>query len=224
MTTTTLSLTTITFPEIRLPQRAAAQLRGYFGNYFKEHSPLLHNHYEGGKTRYGYPLVQYKVLGGTPTLVGVKDGAQLLAELFFQMKSIQIDGREYTVMERDIEFKQLPIGVGDSLYNYRFVTPWMALNQDNYPTYLQKEEGERSAMLSSILTANILSFFKGLQLYLPKEVRVMSTVRPRAERLAGFKDNLMTTIVADFTTNALLPDLVGLGKSTARGFGTIVSQ
>src|SRR5690606_14490106 len=41
-----LPLSTISFPEIRLPQRAAAHLRGFFGDYFREHSPLLHNHYD----------------------------------------------------------------------------------------------------------------------------------------------------------------------------------
>jgi hypothetical protein len=221
---TTLPLTTITFPEIRLPQRAAAQLRGYFGTYFREHSVLLHNHYADGSTRYRMPLVQYKVLAGVPTLVGIADGAQLLAELFFKIQSLRIEEHEYAVMERDIRLQQVSVGVGDQLNDYRFVTPWMALNQPNYAEYRQKEEAERRAMLGRILTGNLLSFFKGVGLYLPPEARVLTTVRPQSERLTGFKDNLMTAIGADFTTNAILPDWVGLGKSVARGYGTIQRQ
>jgi Cas6b N-terminal domain len=41
-----LTLTTIRFPEIHLPVRDAHKLRGYFGEVFRSHSPLLHNHYE----------------------------------------------------------------------------------------------------------------------------------------------------------------------------------
>lgn len=219
--TTPLPLTTITFPEIRLPQRAAAQLRGFFGTYFREHSPLLHNHFEDGRSRYAYPLVQYKVLRGVPTLLGLADGAKLLTELFFQIKTLEINGRDYSVMERDIVFRNTHTGVGEGLYDYRFQSLWMALNQHNYAEYQQKDPEARRAMLGRILTGNMLSFFKGIGLYLPPENRLMVSVRPDAERLTGFKNNLMTGIQASFTTNALLPDHIGLGKSVARGYGSI---
>lgn len=52
--------TIIKFPEINLQTRDAHKLRGYFGNVFKEHSPLLHNHFEDGKNRYAYPLKHKK--------------------------------------------------------------------------------------------------------------------------------------------------------------------
>ncbi len=160
ITTTTLPQTTITFPEIQLPQRAAAQLRGYFGNVFREHSPLLHNHYDDGRTRYAYPLVQYKVIDGMPMLVGLQEGAKLLAELFFQMKTLDIEGRKYPVMERDISFQHTSVGVGEGLTDYRFATLWMPLNQQNHPEYLQKNPDEQRAFLGRILVGNILSFSK----------------------------------------------------------------
>lgn len=219
--TTSLPITTITFPEIRLPQRAAAQLRGYFGHYFQEHSPLLHNHLADGGTRYGYPLVQYKVLRGTPTLMGLYDGAYLLAELFFQIKTLDINGIAYEVKERDIVFRKANVGVGEGLYDYRFTGLWMALNQHNYVEYKDKDADARCEMLARILRGNILSFYKGIGLFLPPEARLLTTVRPSAERLTGFKNKLMTGINGSFTTNALLPDHIGLGKSVARGYGTI---
>jgi Cas6b C-terminal domain/Cas6b N-terminal domain len=221
MTTTPLHLTTISFPEIRLPQRAAAHLRGFFGNYFREHSVLLHNHYEDGSSRHRMPLVQYKVIRGTPTLVGIQDGAQVLAELFFKMKSIRIEDRDYDLMERDISLRQTQVGVGDGLNNYQFVNPWMALNQENHQLYLSKDVGERKTMLEGILTANILSFYKGVGHQVSPEQRILSSLRIKKEKISGFKDQRMTTFVADFTTNAMIPDWVGLGKSVARGFGTI---
>lgn len=221
--TTTLPLATVTFPEIRLPQRAAAQLRGYFGTVFQEHSPLLHNHYDDGRLRYAYPLVQYKVVGGMPMLVGLKDGASLLTELFFQMKTLHLNDREYPVMERDIAFKNVSVGIGEGLSDYRFRTLWLPLNQQNYPEYLQKDADERRAMLGRILTGNLLSFFKGVGLFLPEGERVLTTVRPQEERLTGFKDQLMTGITGGFTTNVMLPDFIGLGKSVSRGYGVVES-
>ena len=74
-------ITTIQFPEIKLQTRDAHKLRGYFGNLFKEHSPLLHNHYENGTFRHRYPLVQYKILNGIPSLVAAEEGAELLTRM-----------------------------------------------------------------------------------------------------------------------------------------------
>jgi len=78
--------TIIRFPEINLETRDAHKLRGYFGSLFQEHSPLLHNHLETGENAYRYPLVQYKVIAGVPTLVGLNEGADLLIGLFLKIK------------------------------------------------------------------------------------------------------------------------------------------
>lgn len=220
---TTLSLATVSFPEIQLSPRDAHKVRGFFGNYFREHSPLLHNHFHDGSVRYGLPLVQYKVVGGVPLLVGLEEGAKLLAELFFQMKTLRLDGREYPVMERDIAFRQAAVGVGEGLSDYRFCTLWMPLNQHNHPEYLaQSPEGQR-AFLGRILVANMLSFFKGVGLFLPPGLRLMASVRPEGPRPVNFKDTQLLGFGGSFTTNAVLPDWVGLGKSVSRGFGTIQS-
>ncbi len=93
--------TIIKFPEIELRTRDAHKLRGYFGNFFKEHSPLLHNHFEDGSLRYAYPLVQYKVIEHTPYLVGLAEGAKLLIELFLKIKEIDLEGEHYPILSKN---------------------------------------------------------------------------------------------------------------------------
>ena len=217
----TIQLSQISFPEISLSTRFAHKLRGYFGDVFREHSPLLHNHYDDGSLRYRYPLVQYKIIDRVPVLVGLQEGAKLLAELFFQIQTIKLEGRVYPVMERDISYKQCPVGIGDALNDYRFDTDWMALNQENYSHYLHADAAEQQQLLGSILTGNILSFYKGVDLFLPKEQRIMVKIRPKAEKSTLFRDNRMITFSGEFTTNALLPNGIGLGKNVSRGFGAI---
>lgn len=214
----------ISFPEVQLEQRAGSHLRGFFGNYFREHSPLLHNHYDDGRLRYGYPLVQYKVLGGTPVLVGLQEGAKLLTALFSSIQMLRIDDREYPVFERDISYKVAPVGWTEELNDYRFLSLWLPLNQKIYPDYQQKDIPERQSMLARILIGNILSFFKGIGLFLPAGKRVKVSMRPKNEQLTGFKNQLMTGINGSFTANVLLPDFIGLGKSVSRGYGAIVKE
>ncbi|MEZ0539531.1 CRISPR-associated endonuclease Cas6 [Fibrella arboris] len=233
---TLVPMTTVTFPEIALRTRDAHKLRGYFGELFKEHSPLLHNHLEREegtdelKFRYGYPLVQYKVLGNVPTLVGLGDGAGLLTQLFLQIRELAIergDGETdvFPVLSKHIRHEQVPIGIArsdgpDDLIEYRFDTLWMALNQANYRDYRRYAEAEQQAQLKRILTGQLLALFREFNLWLEPHERILVRLSVE-ERTTQFKNQTMVAFTGRFLTNVILPDGIGLGKSVARGFGTI---
>lgn len=217
----TLPLTTLTFPEVCLQARDAHKLRGYFGDLFREHSPLLHNHYaDEGTSIYRYPQVQYKVLNHIPTLVGVAEGAKLLIDLFLSIKELNIGGVVYPVLHKNLQSANVSIGVRDDLMTYEFQTLWMALNQHNYQAYIRETPEERSKHLKQALIGNILTFYKGVGLRLEPQERILAQVQVE-EKTTQFKNQQMLAFSGRFTTNALLPDGVGIGKSPARGFGTI---
>ncbi len=233
-TTTQIPLTTITFPEIALRTRDAHKLRGYFGELFREHSPLLHNHLEaeqgedGVKYRYAYPLVQYKVLDRVPTLVGAGEGAGLLAQLFLHMRELRIDNEDFPVLSKHIRHEQATLGMADDLIDYRFETLWMALNQANYRDYRQYSEAEQQAQLKRVLTSQILATFREFGLWLEPHERVLVRLGrvgvPVEEHKTQFKNQPMVAFSGGFTTNVLLPNGLGLGKAVSRGFGTVSSQ
>lgn len=211
---------TIQFPEIALATRDAHKLRGYFGRLFETHSPLLHNHLEGGGLRYAYPLVQYKVLKQVPTLIGLAEGAKLMTELFLKVSELQLRGKTFPVMSKHIKSENCQLGVADELYQYRFQTLWMALNQQNYQRYQRSDETAQKQMLQRIAIGNILSLLKGLNIFLSEEERIMIklNLQPKSTR---FKDQDMLAFAGSLTTNVLLPDDIGLGKAVSRGFGSI---
>lgn len=219
-----LNVSRIKFPEIKLHTRDAHKLRGYFGNLFKEYSPLLHNHWENGDFRYRYPVVQYKVIDNIPMLVGIDEGAQLLPQLFLKVKEIDIDDIVYPVSAKNIEVQTYNIGYSTNLESYRFATLWMALNQSNYHAYTQlKSEQEKQDMLNAVIVGHILSFLRNMKVELTSVERLMAKVEVQ-EKATNFKDNKMIAFSGRFLVNALLPDWIGLGKSSARGFGTIVKK
>jgi hypothetical protein len=41
------------------------------------------------------------------------------------------------------------------------------------------------------------------------------------EKQTHFKDQKMLAFSGDFVTNAVLPDLAGIGKAVSRGFGSV---
>lgn len=223
-TTKHLQICRISFPEIKLQTRDAHKLRGYFGTLFKEHSPILHNHYEDGRFRYKYPSIQYKVIKNTPMLVGVGEGVELLPKLFLKIKELNISGKNYPISSKNIEVKNEVTGYSNQLHGYSFATLWMALNQKNYPKYQSlKTKTEKEDMLNSILVGHILSFFRNTNIELDENERLMVKVNLR-EKSTLFKENKMVAFTGSFIVNAKLPTEIGLGKSVSRGFGTIIAN
>lgn len=220
MPTKSLQITRIKFPDIQLKTRDAHKLRGFFGNLFKEHSPLLHNHYDSGQLRYRYPLIQYKVIDKVPMLIGIEEGAELLPQLFLKIKELDIDGKTYPVNAKNIETGKEKVGFTDELKEYQFETLWMALNQKNHQKYSQlKSKEEKDKLLNRLIIGNILGFYSNIKLQLTPEERLFAKVNIQ-EKSTKFKGNDMLAFSGSFVVNALLPDLIGLGKSVSRGFGT----
>lgn len=215
----TIHQTIIRFPEIQLATRDAHKLRGYFGSIFQEYSPLLHNHLESGESAYRYPLVQYKVINRIPTLVGLNEGADLLINLFLKIKTLQIEDKTYQINQKNIESKTLEIGLSNELHSYRFQTLWMALNQENHQKYLRNTTAEQQKQLNILLQNNILSYFKAMNYWVNGQV--MGMLQNVNEKETKFKDKSMIAFQADFVSNAVLPSFIGIGKSVARGFGTL---
>ncbi|MFN0203187.1 MAG: CRISPR-associated endonuclease Cas6 [Bacteroidia bacterium] len=222
---TTTHTTLISFPEISLLARDAHKLRGFFGNYFREASPLLHNHLEGGKLKYGYPLVQYKVLNKVPHLLGLNEGAELLRDLFLSMDKIEIEGQTFPVFAKNIRYQKEEIGIVEDLHTYHFETPWMALNEQNHALYLQYSEERQKDQIKGIAIRNLLNVLKDLGYPMSKEMpRVLASFRQTKQMETGFKNNKMLAFLGELTTNVLLPDYIGLGKSVSRGYGVICRE
>ncbi|MFK7934865.1 MAG: CRISPR-associated endonuclease Cas6 [Saprospiraceae bacterium] len=217
--------TILHFPQINLQTRQAHKLRGYFADQFGQESDLFHNHDAAtGKSIYRYPRIQYKIVRRHPMVVGIGEGAQLLVERFMRIRELEIEGRRYPTEQKNLKSQEVEIGATEALVEYRFVTPWLALNQENYQRFVHLSPTERQNKLQSILRNNIFSFLKSIPYF--EQERVMVHFRQTTEQQTFFKNKAMQTFSGSFVTNMQLPDYIGLGKSTARGFGTIerVSQ
>ncbi len=211
--------TTITFPDLRLSPRDGHKLRGYFSRQFGEVSDLWHNHRADGRPIYRYPLVQYKVIGGKPTVTGLGEGAQLLIQHFLKVERLDLGGLELPVHSKQVKSGEVELGVKGALHRYRFANPWFALNQENFRRYKALPERERKGMLQRLLTGHILAFFKGVGYW--EEERVMVELLELQAVQAKFKEQPMVMFKGGFVTNARLPEYIGLGKSVARGFGAV---
>lgn len=214
-------LTTLRFPELRLPMREGHRLRGYFGTAFKDSNPLLHNHLKDGATRQGYSLVQYKILDGIPTIVGIDEGSQAVTDIFADVNEIRLGNRVLPGDAKELHRRKFEVEIlNDRLVEYRLRTPYCALNQDNYFVYRElPTDEERHRHLSKQLVNHLFAVCKGLGFY--AESRIVAYPLFGQPHLTSLKGNQLTAFRGGFVTNLSIPDFIGIGKSTSRGFGAI---
>ena len=214
--TKTIKVMRVSYPDIRVPQWQGRRLRGFFGAE-QEAGSLLHNHGADGPV-YRYPLVQYKVLGGVPTVLAAEEGIPLAYPLVMEREHITLGEQTFERGELRFDLRKETLGDCEEARAYRFLSPWFALNQENHRVWQESAPEERNTLLERILVGNILSFAKGFGLTVENRLRVSAELESNRSR---FKDGQIVSFRGGFTVNYKLPDLFGLGKSVSRGFGAV---
>ena len=215
-----LTTLTLTLASTRPITESASQLRGFFATRFTEYE-LLHQHITD-KLIYRYPKIQYKIIDGTPMVIGINEGAEVLKEIYDQYDQIKLGDNTYEIVERGVALRKADFGISDQILSYRFVTPWLALNQKNHERYLKSDRVERRDLLRRTLTGNILSMAKGLDYVVVSQIRLdIGRTRHKSCTVKGVD---MLGIDCEFMVNFAIPDYLGLGKSVSRGYGAVVGM
>lgn len=208
----------IIFGDIDLSARDTPKLRGAIAGKFPQFT-LLHHHLEAGRLLYQYPRIQYKVINGSPMIIGIQEGIGTLEEIYGGIGEVNLSlHRPSLRSELKIELAEETFGEADDLFEYIFTTPWMALNQKNHSQYLEVAREGKERLLKSILVGNILSLSKSIGYEVKSHI--FTSLR-LSEMASNFKDNRMLSFRGKFLVNFRIPDYLGLGKSVARGFGSV---
>lgn len=179
---------------------------------------IYHQHMDSG-LNYTYPRIHYHIIGGTASITGWLEGVEETKKLFLKTNSLQIGYKSYRVIRKELKITEQDFGDADERQRYRFVSPWLALNSNNYRKYRGYSRDEKQRLLEKILIGNLLSVSKGLG-YTVKDKICVSIIylRPVECQLKG------TPVIGfngAFEANFALPNLLGLGKSVSRGFGAV---
>lgn len=181
---------------------------------------LFHNHL-GKDYRFAYPLIQYKRIRKKPHLVCIEDGVDEVHHFFEnKQEGLILGSRPYELKVENIHLNTFTIQVWDKSFDY-FLQDWLPLNQDNYRIYKSfPSDIGKFEFLEKVLTGNILSFAKGIDWHVDKniKVRVKDIIRTNVIKVKDVKREAFTL---NFTSNVFLPNHMGLGRNVSLGYGTI---
>jgi len=198
------------------------KLRGSIAAKYPKFS-LIHNHLDNEQLNYAYPSIQFKIIENKPTIIGINEGIEVLKQVFMDIDKLDIGGKIQQINEKSSQLKEVDIGQVDEPISYKFISPWMALNQKNHAEYRKLNWAEKRTGLEKILRGNLMSLSKGLNYFIPDfdNVQVQSRLK---SVYRNFKNQKMLCFTGEFETNFIIPNYLGIGKQTARGFGTVMKK
>ncbi len=195
--------------------------RGAIIHTFNGNANVLYHNHIGGAFRYAYPLIQYKRIHGKAAILCLKEGTEVIGELLSEGNIYcQIGNRSVKMEIENVFSKKYMVQAWDSMFLYR-VRRWLPFNTENYMKYKDIDDcTERISFLENILTANLLSFLKGIGKHIDTKIQCKLSSLSAPYQVPNKNVRLMAFDVK-FKTNMSLPDYVGIGKNASIGYGIV---
>jgi len=214
-----LKIFTITLEPVHPLQFSIADLRSYYTGKLGDYTVLHKSNDDGFIHR--YPAVQCKQIKNTLMVMGISQGAALLEQLSHALNEIPQGKNTCTILERDTAIRKEEFGIYGTTHTYEFLTPWLALNQQNQKKFYDlKGKPERDAFMRKILVGNLGTLSKSLDYKTPVPITCEAKIRFRIDRMD--RENVMV-FLGKVRTNLRIPDYFGIGQAVSQGFGTIKS-
>ena len=201
---------------IKMKPRDSEKIRGYLSNKYDK-LDILHNH-KNDKFIYRYPKVQYKVINDKPIIIGVDEGANVIADIGLKDDELIIGDKSINTFEKKISINNDDYGITNDYIKYEFLSPWIALNQKNIDEYRKSNDMEREEILKKVLIGNVISMSKGLNYTVNDKVKCWLNLEKREVNIKNIKH---VAFIGEFKVNFNIPDYFGIGKNVSKGFGTI---
>ncbi|MFA4823863.1 MAG: CRISPR-associated endonuclease Cas6 [Methanoregula sp.] len=168
-----------------------------------------------------YPVVQCKQVKSSIITLGISQGADFLYQHSEGLKEFSQGKTACTILERDTSIRHEEFGISGTTHTYEFLTPWLALNQQNAKKFYDlKGKPDRDAFMQKILTGNLETLAKSLDYKTPVPITCEAKIKFRIDRID--RENVIV-FLGKFRTNIRIPEYFGIGQSVSQGFGTIKS-
>ena len=203
------------------PQVRARQLRGSLAQCFRD-DPLFHQHDPNdGKPLYRYPRIQYRWSEGRGRVAGWGEAAHRLPDLPWLDLELKLGPDPARITEIGLDTRYAGFGIAPRLQRYRFASPALLLNQDNYRRYRQMGATRRREELDRLLVAQILTALRGLEIGYPG--RLYAAVCDGRTVPCQYKGQELVGLTGEIHCSAQLPPGFAIGHGVSHGFGWLLA-
>ena len=131
------------------------QVKGVFMRQYPNETiiPFLNGDY---RDKYLYPRVQVKILNEQIYLIGIHEGVESIISLIEKFDILDFGNIRFEIQKSDIEKYSNQFIPSEGLIRYRFITPWVALNQKTGGRYRFITNQQKSSYLNKLLGHNIV--------------------------------------------------------------------
>ncbi len=214
-----LKIFTLTLEPADPIQFSLTELRSYFAGKLDEY--MESNKSNAAGFIYRYPPIQCKQVKNVLVVIGICQGAELLNQLSHEKNEISAGKNSCTILERDASIRHEEFGISGTTQTYEFLTPWLALNQQNAKKFYElKGKPGRDAFMHKILAGNLATLAKTLDYKPPVPIACEEKMKFRIDWI---ERESVIVFLGKFQTNCRIPDYFGIGQSISQGFGTVKS-
>lgn len=181
--------------------------------------PLIDGSY---REKFLYPRVQVKILNEQIYLVGIKEGVEPIQSIVDHLKVMNFGNITFEVQGCEAEIEEERFMPANRMIRYKFLTPWVALNETNLMKYKYMYGDERLKLLTRLLSQNIVFLAKEMGLDLQTKIYSKLKLESLYPRLVD--DGQMGSFQGEFRSNFVLPNFLGLGNGITKGYGVLFSH
>jgi len=202
-------------PVRKTPYQVKGVLMRKFQN--KEIVPMLDGSY---RDKFLYPRIQVKILDEQIHFVAISEGVSPIKDVLSNLDELDFGNITFKISDTEIEEKEDYFKPISKLISYRFVTPWIALNQATGNRYRSLKNEEKASYLNNLLGQNIV--FMSREMGLELESNIFMKVKLPSFSPKTVDENNWGAFDGEFETNFVLPNYLGIGNGITRGYGTIL--
>jgi len=194
------------------------QVKGVMMNQFPDEEivPMLDGSY---RQKFLYPRVQVKILNEQIYIVGINEGVDSIKAIAKKMDFLDFGNITFQILNNEIEEHQNRFQPVSKLIRYRFVTPWVALNQTTGYRYRNLNNADRVNFLNRLLGQNIVFMAREMGMELEENIFTKVTLSSLFPRQVD--ENNWGAFDGECRANFVLPNYLGIGNGITRGYGTL---
>ena len=135
------------------------QVKGVFMKQYPS-EPVISMINGKNREKYLYPRVQVKILNEQIFLIGLKEGVDPVLSLKEKIQTLDFGNISFNVVNNESDLSENQLRMTDKLMHYRFITPWVALNQSTGSKFRKIKKQEKIKFLNMLLAQNLIFIIK----------------------------------------------------------------